>query len=90
MPRVLVTTDPSARDGAAVLLDEQVQAVHLSDDHSATQLIERLGWAIGDAEAAEHAQLRPEHAQLRRHSRRRASRNPKRPRKGAATTPLHA
>lgn len=55
MPRVLVTTDPSARAGTAVLLDEQVQAVHLSDDHSAAQLIERLGWAIGDAEAAEHA-----------------------------------
>ena len=55
MPRLLVTTDPSTHAGTAVLLDEQVQAVHLSDDHSATQLIERLGWAIGDAEAAEHA-----------------------------------
>ena len=83
MPRLLVTTDPSTRAATAVLLDEQVQAVHLSDDHSATQLIERLGWAISDAEAAEHAQLpRP--------SRRRASREPKPARNGAGTTPLHA
>jgi hypothetical protein len=43
MPRVLVTTDPSTDAGTAALLDEQVQVVHLSDDHSATQLIERLG-----------------------------------------------
>jgi hypothetical protein len=83
MPRLLVTTDPSTRAGTAVLLDEQVQAVHLSDDHSATQLIERLGWAIGDAEAAEHAQSR-------RRSRRRGTRGPKPARNGAATAPLHA
>jgi hypothetical protein len=41
VPRVLVTTDPTTRAGTAVLLDEQVQAVHLSDDHSAMQFIER-------------------------------------------------
>jgi hypothetical protein len=76
MPRVLVTTDPSERAGIAVLLDEQVRAVHLSDDHSATQLIERLGWAIGDAEAAEHAQAP-------RRKRRDASRQPNPSRNGA-------
>ena len=83
MPRLLVTTDPSTRADTAVLLDEQVQAVHLSDDHSATQLIERLGWAIGDAEAAEHAQSRSR-------SRRRGTSGPKPARTGAGTTPLHA
>ena len=38
---------------APVLLDEQVHAVHLSTEHSAKQFIERLGWAITDAESVE-------------------------------------
>ncbi|HXA55029.1 MAG TPA: hypothetical protein VNV37_09180 [Solirubrobacteraceae bacterium] len=54
MPRVLVTTDRAERPSAKVLLDEHVQAVHLSSGHSATQFIERLGWAISDAEEIEH------------------------------------
>jgi len=83
MPRLLVTTDPSTRAGTAVRLDEQVQAVHLSDDHSTAQLIERLGWAVGDAEAAEHAQSRGR-------SRRRRTHGPKPARSGAGTAPLHA
>jgi hypothetical protein len=53
MPRVIVTTEHAERGSAAVLLDEQVHAVHLSSEHSAKQLIERLGWAITDAESAE-------------------------------------
>jgi len=54
MPRIIVTTDPSLpRDDASVLLDEQVHSVHLNTGHAAAQLIERLAWAISDAEAAE-------------------------------------
>jgi hypothetical protein len=53
MPRIIVTTDGNERPESPVLLDERVCAEHLSDDHSASQLIERLGWAISDAEAAE-------------------------------------
>ncbi|MGO8905066.1 MAG: hypothetical protein ACLQMH_05505 [Solirubrobacteraceae bacterium] len=54
MPRIIVTTDPSLlRDDASVLLDEQVHPVHLSTGHAAAQLVERLAWAISDAEAAE-------------------------------------
>lgn len=55
MPRVLVTTDRAAQPGSRVLLDEQVHPVHLSSDHSARQFIERLGWAISDAEDLESA-----------------------------------
>jgi hypothetical protein len=59
MPRIIVTTDPSQRpDGAAVLLNEHVHSVHLSTGHAAAQLVERLAWAISDAENAERA--RPE------------------------------
>ena len=54
MPRIIVTTANGAqpREGA-VLLDELVQSVHLSTGHAAAQLVERLAWAISDAEEAE-------------------------------------
>jgi hypothetical protein len=58
MPRIIVTTDPVASeptDEAAVLLDEYVHSVHLSTGHAAAQLIERLAWAIDDAETAVRA-----------------------------------
>ena len=57
MPRVIVTTDPSKRADIPVLLDERVNSVHLSSDHAALQFIERLGWAINDAEEAERLEL---------------------------------
>ncbi len=51
MPRIIVTTDPlDSRGQAPVLLDETVHSVHLSSDHAAEQLIERLAWAVTDAE----------------------------------------
>jgi len=55
MPRVMVITD----DGPApsvMLLDEQVSSIHLDSEHAARQFIERLGWAISDAEDAEREQ----------------------------------
>jgi hypothetical protein len=54
MARIIVTTNPSQLPyGASVMLDEQVHSVHLSNGHAAAQLIERLAWAINDAEDAE-------------------------------------
>jgi hypothetical protein len=57
MPRIIVTTDPVderhrpvLRDESPVLLDERVDSVHLCDGHAAEQLIERLAWAVTDAE----------------------------------------
>lgn len=58
MPRIIVTANPvSSRltDETPVLLDEDVHSVHLSTGHAAAQLIERLAWAISDAEKAEGA-----------------------------------
>jgi hypothetical protein len=40
------------------LLEESVYAVHLSTGHAAMQLIERLGWALSDAEELEREQER--------------------------------
>lgn len=51
MPRIIVTTDPSERpEDPPVLLDERVYSVHLADGHAAEQLIQRLAWAVNDAE----------------------------------------
>ncbi len=67
MPRIIVTTDPLDRrdspvdeggGGTAVMLDERVHSVHLSDDHAAEQLIERLAWAVNDAEDRQRALTR--------------------------------
>jgi hypothetical protein len=56
MARIIVTTDPTTKDAAPVLLDESVYSIHLDNDHDASQLIERLGWAITDAETMQRAQ----------------------------------
>ena len=48
MARVVVTDD----SGDRVVMDEQVQKVHLETSHSTMQVIERLVWAVEDAEGA--------------------------------------
>jgi hypothetical protein len=53
MPRVIVTTNLPPSGTPDVVLDEHISTVHLSSDHAAGQLIERLSWAIRDAENAE-------------------------------------
>jgi hypothetical protein len=61
MPRIIVTTDSNTqadRRETPVLLDERVDSLHLSDDHAAEQLIERLAWAVNDAEEKQRALAR--------------------------------
>jgi hypothetical protein len=62
MARIIVTADselhrPAPSSDEQVLLDERVTSIHLSDGHAAEQLIERLAWAVTDAEAAERRPL---------------------------------
>jgi hypothetical protein len=58
MPRIIVTTDSSPLPAdAPVWLDEHVQSVHLSTDHAADQFVERVAWAISDAEEAAGQQV---------------------------------
>ena len=56
MARIIVTTDPTEQRDAPVLLEERVCSAHLASDHSAAQLIQRLGWAINDAENTQRAE----------------------------------
>jgi hypothetical protein len=52
MAQILVVTDPSDIDGE-VVYRENVGSVHL-EGHAGAQLVERLRWAVGDAQVAEH------------------------------------
>ncbi len=58
MARIIVTAESATElsrssPASEVLLDERVNSIHLSDGHAAEQLIERLAWAVTDAEEAE-------------------------------------
>ena len=54
MPRIVVTTEPRLpSNGNSVLLDERIVTADLDSDHFAAQLIERIGWALLDADGAE-------------------------------------
>lgn len=50
VPRVTVTTDPLEGEPPRTLMDEFVDPIHLESEHSADQFVERLGWAIVEAE----------------------------------------
>jgi hypothetical protein len=52
MARIIVTADTRGSDEQRILLDEGVCPAHMSDEHSASQLLERLGWAVTEAERA--------------------------------------
>ena len=54
MPQIIVTADRSEHTGdAAVTLRERVSAADLESGHFAAQLVQRLGWAVGDAHELE-------------------------------------
>lgn len=60
MARIIVTAETgsersgrAAANGTPVLLDERVSSIHLRDGHAAEQLIQRLAWAVSDAEHTE-------------------------------------
>ena len=50
MPRIIVATDPSETGSEIVLLQERLVTSAMESDHYAGQLIERIGWAVRDAE----------------------------------------
>jgi hypothetical protein len=59
MPRMLVITESSDRSDREVMLDEQIATSDLDSDHFAAQLVERIGWALADAEVLERRPREP-------------------------------
>ena len=53
MPRMLVITEPAEQAPAEVMLSEHVATGDVASDHFAAQLVERIAWALADAEKAE-------------------------------------
>jgi hypothetical protein len=54
MPQIIVTADHGAAFGeGAVTFRERVTVADLESNHFAQQLVERLGWAVGDADEVE-------------------------------------
>ncbi|MGN6169848.1 MAG: hypothetical protein ACTHQQ_17020 [Solirubrobacteraceae bacterium] len=56
MPQIIVTAKPPGREGEeAVMLRERVTVSDFESRHFADQLVERLGWAVSDADHVEQA-----------------------------------
>jgi hypothetical protein len=54
MPQIIVTADRATDTGESpVMFRERVSARDFESPHFANQLVERLGWAVGDAHAVE-------------------------------------
>jgi len=54
MPQIIVTADGGSAFGqGAVTLRERVTVQDFESRHFATQLVERLGWAVEDADRAQ-------------------------------------
>jgi hypothetical protein len=65
MPRIIITTTAGAGGdgfGPPLMLDERVSTDHLNDDRSSLRLLERICWAIEDAEQREVDDARRETA----------------------------
>ena len=58
MPQIIVMADrDDDREGATVMLRERVNVTDFESDHFANQLVERIGWAVGDADEAERGRI---------------------------------
>jgi hypothetical protein len=55
MPRIIVMSESITEREGAITLDERVASADMRSGHHAAQLIERVGWAVHDADDAEEA-----------------------------------
>ena len=60
MPQILIVTDSANHITSTVVYRERVDHSDLESNHFSGQLVERVGWAVDDAEALERRnRLRP-------------------------------
>lgn len=60
MPQIIVAADRGAAFGeGAVTFRERVNIADFQSEHFAAQLLERLGWAVEDADVAERRREEP-------------------------------
>jgi hypothetical protein len=54
MPQILVVTDQNDHPDRTVVYRERVSLSDLESEHFSGQLVERVGWAMLDADELEH------------------------------------
>jgi hypothetical protein len=58
MPQILIVTDLHGDTGSNdVVYRERINLSDLESDHFSGQLVERVGWAVLDADALEHKRV---------------------------------
>ncbi len=58
MAQILVVTDSREEAESTIVYRERVMPTDLESDHFSGQLVERVGWAVSDADRIEHEDLR--------------------------------
>lgn len=67
MPQIIVTADMPAGEGEPpIMFRERVTVTDFESQHFANQLVERLGWAVGDADEANRRRGRDSERRTRR------------------------
>jgi hypothetical protein len=60
MPQILVETDRRADDDSSTIVyRERINLSDLESDHFSGQFVERVGWAVLDADELERSEGRP-------------------------------
>ena len=54
MPQILVVADSPQDEASTVVYRERIATTDLESDHFSGQLVERVGWAVLDADELEH------------------------------------
>lgn len=53
MARIRITAEPFGNPDSAVVFDERIGPSDIESDHYAAALVERIGWALLDADTFE-------------------------------------
>ena len=55
MPRILVISESGSEREGKITLDERISSADMRSGHHAAQLIQRVGWAVHDADDVERS-----------------------------------
>ena len=59
MPQILIVTEPPEEAATTVVYRERISSSDLESNHFSGQLVERVGWAVRDADRLEHDNVLP-------------------------------
>jgi hypothetical protein len=59
MPQILIVADSPGETASTVVYRERVVSTDLESNHFSGQLVERVGWAVRDADRLEHDNVLP-------------------------------